>query len=164
MLSDGQLDAAQKAVSQVINLHSGKGEQYDVCQCYTLLGQIHQSKGKTNRALTHFETALRVASPFNWHHQLPNIHPHLAKLFSGQGKFNEANSHVERVKLHAISNSYRLGHTIYLQARVWYKEQRFGEAKYEVLDAVAIFEKLVAAQMLENCEKLLNSIEVEMNK
>ena len=162
--ADGQLDAAQEAVSQAINLLPGKGEEFIVCQCYALLGQIHQSEGEMDTALAHFETALRITSPFNWHNQRSGIHHYLAELLSEQGKFNEANGHIEHAKLHAANNIYSLGCTIYLQAEIWYKEQRFGEAKSEVLHAVAIFEELGAAEMLGGCEELLNYIEEGMHE
>jgi len=161
--SDGQLDAAEKAVSQAINFLS-KSDQFDLCTCYTVLGQIHRSRGEMDTALTHFENALRIASSSDWQNQLSHIHHNLALLFSDQSKFCEANDHIEHAKPHTMHHNYNLGYTIYLQARIWYKECRFGEAKSEALDAVAIFEKLGAAEMVGKCENLLNDIEDGMDK
>jgi len=161
---EGQLDAAEKAVSQAINLFLSKGDQCELCRCYILLGLIHQYKGEMDTALTHFENALRIASSSNWQDELSLIHQYLALLFSDQGKFCEANAHIELAKLHRMHHNYNLGYTIYLQAQIWYKECRFGEAKSEALHAVAIFEKLGAAEMVGACGDLLNAIEEGMNK
>jgi hypothetical protein len=67
LYKDGQLNAAKEAVSQSISLLLDKGEQFRVCKCYGLLGDIFRSKGKTEKAMNHFQTALGIASSFNWH-------------------------------------------------------------------------------------------------
>jgi tetratricopeptide (TPR) repeat protein len=51
-----------------------KAINFRVCQCHRLLGDIHYSKGETEKAIDHFETALGIASSFNWHDQLFWIH------------------------------------------------------------------------------------------
>jgi len=160
---DGQLDAAQKAVSQSINLYPDKGRELDTCQCYALLGEIHQSKGETDTAFIHFETALRIISPCNCLSQQSHIHQCLAELFSRQDKFNEAHAHIEHAKSYAMNDNWNLGQTIYLQAGILCKEQRFREAKSEVLHAITMFEKLGAAREVDDCKILLNDIEEKIN-
>ena len=49
----------------------------------------------------------------------------LAELLFGQNKFDDAHTHIERAKLHAINNIYGLGYAMELQARLWYEERRF---------------------------------------
>ena len=68
--SDNQLDAAEEAALQAINLLSDKGDQVPVCDCYRLLGKICRTRGETEKAIKHFETALGIASSFNWQEQL----------------------------------------------------------------------------------------------
>jgi len=70
LYDDKQLDAAEEAASRAINLLSDKKEQFTVCECHRLLGNIYHSKGRTEKAIGHFEAALGIASPFNWHNQL----------------------------------------------------------------------------------------------
>ena len=49
-----------------------------------------------------------------------------------------------------------------LQARVWWKERRLGEAKSEVLHAASVYEKIGAAKDAERCRTILRDIEQEM--
>ena len=51
-----------------------------------------------------------------------------------------------------------------LQARIWYQEGRFEEAKSEALRAVDIFEKLGAAADLKQCREFLKRIEDAINE
>jgi len=93
---NNQLSAAEEAVSQALDLLSNKGEQFEVCQCYRLLGDICRSRGETEAAKNHFETALRIASSFGWHAQQFFILHSLAILFFDEGRFDDAQTHVER--------------------------------------------------------------------
>ena len=163
LYGDKQLDAAEEAASQAIDLLDG-GNQFVVSQCYGLLGEICYSRGETEKAIKHYETALGIASTFNWHHQLFSINYDLAKLFCGENRFDEAHAHIGLAKSHAINDPYQLGLAMMLQARFWYEERRLEEAKSEVLRAVGVFEKLGATMDLEKCNNLLQDIEKEMKK
>jgi tetratricopeptide (TPR) repeat protein len=63
---EGQLNAAEETASQVIDRFQGKGERWEVCGCYRLLGRICREKGETENAINHLKTALEIATPFNW--------------------------------------------------------------------------------------------------
>lgn len=65
--------------------------------------------------------------------------------------------------LHAADSAYLLGRAMRLQARFWYEQQKFEEAKSEVLGAVDVFEKLTATKDVEDCRKLLQDIEWEVS-
>jgi tetratricopeptide (TPR) repeat protein len=67
LYDDKQLDAAEEVAARAINLLSDQGDQFTVCSCYRVLGNISRSKGETETAINHFETGLRIASSFNWH-------------------------------------------------------------------------------------------------
>ena len=157
--SNNQLDAAEDAASRAINLFSEKGNQFRVCNSHRLLGRIYRSKGATEKAIHHFEPALGLASSFNWHNELYLVHHALTGLFLDQGMFDDAQTHVERVKSHAIDHTFNLGCAMDLQARVWQKQHRFEEAKAEALRAADVFEKLGAARELRMCKGLLGHIE-----
>ena len=137
--NDGQLDAAEEAASPAINLLSNEGGQFRVCQCHRLLGNIYHSRDEIEKAANHFETALRIASSFNWHDELFWVHYTMALLLPG-----DAHAHVERAKSHAIDSPYR-----------------FEEAKSEALHAVNLFEKLGATEDVMKCRGLLEQIEEE---
>jgi tetratricopeptide (TPR) repeat protein len=159
---DEQLDAAEEAASRSINLISDRS-QFGVCQGYRILGDICCSKGEIEKAIKHFETALEIASSFNWHsEQLWTLYS-LALVFLDQGRFDDAHAHVERAKSHAV-NAYNLGRMMRLQADIWYKQGRLEEAKSEILSTVDVFQKLGAAGDLESCGRFLQLIEKEMRK
>ena len=163
LYEDGQLDAAEEAASGLIDL-STEGDQYTLCDCYCLLGQICRSKGETEKALNHFEKALGIASSSNWDDALFWIHYYLVELFLDEDRFDDAQAAIGRAKSHGINNPYRLGRAMQLQARVWYRQCRFEEAKSEALRAVDVYEKLGAARDLEFCRRLLQNIEEKIQK
>jgi tetratricopeptide (TPR) repeat protein len=152
---DNQLDAAEEAASQSINLLLDKGEQSRICQGYDLLGDICSYKGEIEEAINHYKTALGIASSLNWHEQQFWILYSLAGLFFDQGRFDDAHAHIKLAKSHAVNNPYRLGRAMEQQAGLWYGEGRIEEAKFEALCAVGEFEKVGAAKHVERCRKLL---------
>jgi len=159
-----QLDAAEEAASQALNLLSSKGNQFDVCQCYRVLGGICRSKGNTEMAVSHFEAALVIASSFNMHSQLFWIHHSLASLLFCQSKFDNAYAHIECAKSRAVNNAYLLGHAMEQQARFLYHQHRFEEAGSEAMCAIGVFEKLGATKDMEDCRKLLQEIKARADQ
>ena len=160
---DGQLKAAEEAASRSIDLLPEEGEQFRMCQCRCVLGNICRSGGETEKAIEYFETALGIASPFHWHDQLFWNHYSLAELFFDEGKLENAHIHVERAKSHAINDPYLLGRVTELQARFWYQERRIESAKTEALHAINLFEKLGATKYLRRSEVFLQRVEDETN-
>ena len=164
LCGSGQLDAAEEATTRAIELFPDEGEEFRVCRCHRVLGDIHHSKGETEKAIDHFETALGIASTFNWHDQQFWILRSLAQLFFAQGRFDDAHTHIELAKSNAAYDPYYMGRATSLQARFWYQEHRFEEAKSEALCAAEVYEKLGAVKDLEACRELLRDIETEMEK
>ena len=160
---DKQLDAAEKAASQSIDLVPDN-EQFPVCEGHRVLGSICHSKGETEAAINHFEAALRIASSFNWHTQQFSVLRSLAKLCCDQDRFDEARAYVERAKSHAANEPYYLGQAMKTQARIWYKQGRLEEAKSEVLHAADVYGKLGAVGEVEGCREFLRLIERGMTK
>jgi len=159
LYGDNQLGAAEEAASRAINLLSGKREQFVTCKCHCVLGKICYSRGETEKAIDHFETALRIASPSNWNDQLSRNNYELADLFFKEGRFDDAHASIERAKSHAINDPHYLGCAMQRQARFWYGQGRFEEAKSEALGAADVFERFGAAKDLEECRALLRDIE-----
>ena len=157
--ADKQLDAAEEAALQAIDLLPSEGEQFRVSQCHRMLGEISLAKGKTRTAVKYFETALVIASPLNCHVELFWIHYSFAETFSSENRFDDAHTHIEHAKSHTINDTYNMGRVMELQASFWYKECRFEEAKSEALRAVDAFEKVGAAKDVERCRKILQDIE-----
>ena len=156
---DDRLDAAEEAASEAIKLFLDEGDQFPVCGCHRLLGLIYRSKGKIEEAISHFETALGIASPFNWQDELFWNHFNLAVLFWGEQRLDDAHAHIDRAKSHATNDPYHLGRAMELHGRIWYEESKFEEAKSEVLRAADVFEKLGTLVELEWCRETLRDIE-----
>ena len=161
LYADKQFDAAEGAALRSIDF-SDKGDIFSACECHRTLGRIYHSKGETEKAIEQFETAIGIASSFNWPNPQSWNHYSLAELFSDQSRFDDAHAHVERAKLHAANHSYLLGRAMELQARFWYKECKFQEAKSEALGAAEIYEGIGATKDVENCKTILRNIEEEM--
>ena len=162
LLDDNQFDAAEEAASHAIKLSLDQGREFWVCDSHRLLGGIYQSKGETGKAIQHFEAALGIATSFDWHNHQFWIHISLSWLFLNEDEFDNAQSHIEQAKPHAVNNVYGLGRAMDTQARIWYRQGRLEEAKAEVLRAVETFEKLGAASDVERCRNILRNIELAM--
>jgi tetratricopeptide (TPR) repeat protein len=163
LFDDEQFDAAEKSASRAIDLAGEGGYEFYACHLHRILGKIFESKGDKTKAIHHFETAIRSASPFDWHDVLFWSHFGLAKLFRNEGEFGEASTHTEQAKPHADNEAHKLGHAIEMQASIWNLQHRLEEAKSEALHALEIYEKLGAGKDAGNCRDLLRTIEREMN-
>ena len=160
---DQEFHAAEEAASRAVDLLPEKGQQFLVCECHRVLGNIYRSMDKTERAIHHYEVAHGIASSFNWHDQLFSVHYSLAGMFLDEGRFDSAQAHVEQAKLHMVDNPYYLGYATELQAELWYKHHRLDYARSEARRAADIYEKLGAEDDIEDCKELLRNIQKEMN-
>ena len=160
LYEDDQLDTAGETASQAICILPG--DQSLVCQCHRLLGNIHKNKGEVEKAIEHFEVALRIASSFGWNNEQLWGCCSLARLFGEEGRIDEAQAYLERAKPHAAHSAYFLGRTIDLQARLWRKQYRLEEARSEALRAVDLYEKMGAAKALEVSRSLIVEIDADM--
>ena len=163
LCSDTQLDAAEEVASHAMNLLPERGQEFYICEFHQVLGLIYRSKGETEKAIHHFETVIRIATPFNWHDPLLLTHLSLALVFRDEDRLDDAQAHVERAKLHVVNNPYYLGHATEEQATIWYKQHKLEEARIEALRAADIFDNLGSAGDAERCRKLLGDIEEGLN-
>ena len=159
---DKQFDAAEEAASHASNLISKNGKPSLVCEFHHFLGDIHRSKGETEKAIHHYEVSLGIASSFNWHRLQYRAHFSLATLFIKGRRFDDAHPHIERAKSHTAGSAYDVGVTMMMQAVVWYGQHKFEEARSEVLRATDIFEKLGAVGSVEPCRRILLDIYIRL--
>jgi hypothetical protein len=80
-------------------------------------------------------------------------------LFCDQGRFSEAHAHIKLAKSHVDNDAYNLGWVMELQAGLWCRQGGLEEARSEALCAVGVYEKLGAANDVEDCRILLRNIE-----
>jgi tetratricopeptide (TPR) repeat protein len=159
LFDEKNLDAAEDAASRGIDLALEKGHNYTACGLYRVIGKIHQSKGEKEEAIRYFQTALGIASPFDWRDELFWNHHELAQLFYDEGEFDDANPHITEAKSLAANYPFWLGCAMHLQASVWYRQRKLEDAKTEATHVLGIFEKLGAARDIGNCRSLLQAIE-----
>ena len=156
LCAGGQLDAAEDTAFRTIDLL--EGQDYLACRCHRILGDVYRLKGDKEKSIHHFEKAISIASPLNWHGQLFWIHYFLAVLFRDAKEFNDANTHVEQAKSHAAEDPFKLSCTMEMQAWIWYRQGRVEDAKPEASHALEIFEKLGAAGDAGRCRDLLQRL------
>ena len=158
LYEDNQFEAAAGAINQALILLTELGDQFQGCQSGRLLGLLCNSMGRREEAIFFFNSALAIASNFNWDQELFWIHYSLASLFFGEGKFDDALTHIEQAKSHAAERPYCLGRAMVMQVRIWYRQRRLADAGLEALRAFEIFEKL-GAEDIEDARELLQKIE-----
>jgi tetratricopeptide (TPR) repeat protein len=136
-----------------------QGQQSLVCESQQTLGVVYNCKGETEKAIYHFEKGLKIASAFNCHNLLFEIHFDLVKVFCRQGRFNDANAHIGQLKLDAGNNLFDSGNAMEVQARIWYGQRRLEDAKSEALCVLEILQGVGAAVGVKCCRYLLQIID-----
>ena len=159
LLYDEQVDAAEDAVFHAIDLLPEKGPHFWVQESHRSLGIIHQLKGEMEKAVYHLEITWGIASSLNHAGFLILVHSDLANLFAQQGRFSDAQTHVEHARSFAVSNAYLLARASLLQAQLWYRQDMFGEAKSEALVALDVLEKLGSTNDAEFTRRFLQQID-----
>ena len=161
---DGQLDAAETAVTKLFAILPDEPRPHDLCRSHHLLGKIYSSKGETGQAINQFKMALNIASPLNWHSDASRNHQNLAQIYFDQGRFDDTHAHINQAKLHSINDPYALGRATVLQAECWYRERRYEEAKAECLCAIELLGNLGATEKVQRCRELLRDVEERMER
>jgi len=158
LYNKGQHDAAQDAASRAINLLE-KGQELETYRSHRILGEISSCKGNRKKAIHHFEAALGIASSFEWSSPIFWIHHSMAYMFLDEDQLDDAQAHITQAKLHTVDNAYLLGHAMEMQARIWYRQNRLGDATSEIVHAMENFGGLGAVTDLGNSRALLQLIE-----
>ena len=158
LLKDGKLDTAEEVAFRAIDLLP-EGEQHKLCQGHRVLGDVYRSKGDKEEATHHFGVALGIATSLNVPHDIFWIHLSLADMFSDEGRFNDAHTHIERAKSYAVNDAYPLARASWLQAWCWKEQCMFEDAKVEASRALGVFEKFGATDDAEGVRGLLREID-----
>ena len=153
---DGQLDAAEEAISRAITL--AESDQFLLNQCHDFLGRVHRSRGNKEKAVEHFEISLRIASSHNWHHDAFLSHKGLVEVFCEMGRFDDANSHLERARSHTTHNALDSAYLIATQAFIWGGQGRLEDAVFQYSRAIDALEELGATRDAEVYRKNIGVI------
>jgi tetratricopeptide (TPR) repeat protein len=163
--NDHQLDAAEEAASRATDLLE-EGDPFLVSQCYQMLGAIYCAGGERTKAIHNLEIALGIASSVNCFSLLSSVHLSLASTFAYEDRFDDAHTHVEHAKLYAANDNdtHLWARSMFEQAKLWYGQRRFGEAKSGALGALEAFEKLGAANDSGRVWEFLRRINSDTHK
>ena len=149
-LGENQADTAEETASRAITLLPENSKQIIVCDCHQVLGIVYHETANHEKAIEHFEVALGIASSHNWHSEACWILDPLIMLFAEVGRFDDANAHLERMRLHAANSTYDLAEAIALQAFIFHHQGKLAEAESEALRAVEALEKIGAIGYAES--------------
>ena len=156
----GRLDEAEEAASRATDIISDGGQEYLLCELHQILADICESKGEKEKAICHLEAALGIASAFGWANTLFWTHHYSAELFSNEDELDRANAHIAQAKWYGVDGTYNMTRPMELQARVWFRQGRFEDARSEVLDILEIRERLQVPEDERNCcRNLLQDID-----
>jgi len=162
---DNQADPAEEAASRAINLPSDGLSQSQLYEHHHILGHIFHCRGETGAAIDHHMKALEIAASLPLHDRRTGILSCLAELLLDEGRFNDAQVHLEQLKLHAVNNPLHLGTAMVVQGSIWYHRGKLEEARSEASRAIDLYEKIgIFANRAGDLEKLIQRVEEEMNK
>ena len=155
-----QDDAAEEAASHAINLSSNGSGQSRACWHHHILSHICRSRGETEAAIGHLETALRISSsPNPQDEQIRILRCLVLQLIEG-GRFEDARIHAERLEPYTVNDPLSLGLVVLTRVCVWYGQGRFEEVKSEVSRTIGVYEKMgVSVDFLERCKGFLRTVE-----
>ena len=105
--------------------------------------------------------ALEIAFALNQAKDLFFVHSDLAEAFAQQGRFSDAQTHLEHAKSFAANNTFHLAQASFQQAQLWCTQEKFGDAKSEALVALDVFEKLGSTISAKTTRRLLQQIDAE---
>ena len=158
LLRAKQLDVAEEVALGTISSLPEEGRQHQACDCHSLLGDVYHAKGEEEKAIYHYNEALRIASNFNWPDQSSWTHYSLALLFCDQAKFDDAHAHIREAKESAINDVYLLGRMTEAHAQIWFWQEKFEDAISEASHALEIYGKVGATKNMEDVRNLLRRI------
>ena len=150
LVQDDQVVIAEETACRAIALLTEKTKPIIVLECHQVLGIIYWFKYNPEKAIEHLEVALAIASAHDWHGEACWVHDPLVKLFAQEGRFDDANAHLEQARLHAVNNAGNLAHAMALQAYIFYYQYGYEKAESEASSAIEAFERIGATGEAEN--------------
>ena len=162
-VEDWQLDLGEETASRAANLFPDGPCEYDDYEFHHILGHACESRGETEAAISHLEIALEITSSRGWETRQIRIHDCLVTLFLKEERFNDAQVHLENLKLiHSTHGApICVDQLMIEQASVWFAQGRFEEAKSEFLRIIGVYDGGVHfSECIEDIKVILQIIEV----
>ena len=116
-------------------------------------------------AISHHEKAIRVASSLGLQESQASIRFCLVKLLLEDGRLNDAQVHLESLKLDTANDVFHLSLTTVIQVCIWHRHGKFEEAESEVSRVFDVCQKVgVPVDVLERWKIFLWGVEKKVNK
>ena len=165
LVKDNQADAAEHASSRAIGLPSDGPSQSQLYEHHHIIGHICECRGETEMAIDHHMKALGLARSLNSEDKQASILTCLLGLLIEAGRFDDAQAHIEQLKLHAVNDPVYRGVVIVVQAGIWYRQGKLEEARSELLRTIGSCEEIrVLADSMGDLKEALRGIEEEIRK
>jgi len=165
LAQDGQVDAAEEAVSRAANLSSDVPSQHQLYSHHYTLGCIYDARGEMEVAINHYEKAFKTISSLNLPYvQVLSLRCLVIALIK-VARFDDARVYLERLKSNGTNDPYSMCLAVTIQIHDLCRQGRFEEARSEASRIIGVFEKIGASGFSVKLSKeLFQRIEEEMNK
>ena len=161
LAEDGQADAAEEAITRATGISSSESAQSEHDH---ILGHVSLARGEMGAAITHHEKALGIAASLNSREGKSLIIRCLVHLLLKEGRFDDAQVHLEFLKSDAANDIVSLGLAALVQACVWRRQGRVEEAEAELSRVAGVYQKMgVSADFMERCNAFRRQIDERMN-
>ena len=161
---DNQVDAAEDLSSRTIDLPPDGPSQTQLYEHHHTLGHISHRRGDTKAAIDHHKKAFGIARSLNSHEKQTGILACLVGLFLEAEKFDDAQVHIEYLRLYAVNDPAHLGVAMVAQAGIWYRQGKLKEAISELSQNISLYEKNgVSRDQVASLKGCLRKLEGEMN-
>jgi len=158
----GQPAAAEEAAYHVIS--NSFTNRATLCEHYHILGHIRLCTRETEVAISLHERAINIASSFGLREKQVSILCCLVALFLKEGRLNDAQAHLESLKLDTSNSLVSQALTMVTKVCVWRRQGMFEEAESEISRVMEMWRKIgVPADFLEYWKGFLREVEEKVN-
>ena len=158
-----RLDEADECEMQAIRLADALTPDADPVFCGSLhasLAVIYFNRGNMEKTISHSEASLGVLTT-----RSNRFHIHCAQVSAHimEGRFGDAEAHLEHAGLLAANDSSELGILMLLRAGLFRGQGKFAEAGSETSCALDLLERLGGGDRVEEAKDFLDLIDLEMD-
>jgi len=164
-IKDNQVDAAEDTSCRAINLSLDGPTLSQLYEYHHNLGHISHHRGDMEAAIDHHKTSLEISRSPNSQVNQAGILACLVGLLLEAEKFDDAQVHLEHLKLQAVNDPGHLGIAMVAQAVIWYRQKKLEEARSELSRTIGFYAKIgISPDYVGSLKEFLQEIEEEINR
>lgn len=159
----GQFDIAKDHVIIAKNLSEEIEDLDGPAYTFYELGDIYLRSNKYKESEEALLNALRITRKRHINILEPDIISRMARLYSRQGRFSEANAYYDTVRMlhEKTKNEYGLAESILGKGRVFLRQGNFEDASNLILEALSISKRINARVLEIDCYRALSTLAEE---